>query len=457
MLSTFALASVIGGRALGVDVRFLAVTTDSRAISPGVLFVALRGERFDGHDFIAAALQQGAVAALVDVNSRARERTPHASLVEVDDTKSALGRFAAWWRARFTLPVIGVVGSNGKTTVKEMIASILRSQFGEAQVLATAGNLNNDIGLPLTLLRLSEAHRVGVVEIGMNHPGETALLAAIAQPTIGLINNAQREHQEFMRSVDDVATEHGALIHALPPDGVAILNADDAHANQWRTLAGSRTIRSFGLRSGVDVTGSFELRGAGTHLAISLPEGPAQATLHIPGAHNVHNALAAAAASSIAGAGPEAIGEGLTEFRPAKGRLQTFTSARGHALIDDTYNANPDSVRAAIDILASIPGPRILVLGDMGEVGAHGEAYHVEVGQYARERGVDRLLALGEMTHVSVASFGAGGEHFTGVESLMERLNDLPANPATILVKGSRFMRMERVIAQLRNGEPACS
>ncbi|MFN0299113.1 MAG: UDP-N-acetylmuramoyl-tripeptide--D-alanyl-D-alanine ligase [Burkholderiales bacterium] len=457
MLSTFALASAIGGRALGVDVQFNAVTTDSRAISPGVLFVALRGERFDGHDFVAAALEQGAVAALVDVHSHAREQAPNANLVEVDDTKSALGRFAAWWRARFALPVIGVVGSNGKTTVKEMIASILRSQFGDAQVLATAGNLNNDIGLPLTMLRLGTAHRVGVVEIGMNHPGETALLAAIAQPTIGLINNAQREHQEFMRSVDDVATEHGALIHALPPDGVAILNADDAHADLWRTLAGSRAIRSFGLRSEADVSGSFELRGTGTHLTISSPEGSVHATLNIPGAHNVHNALAAAAASSIAGAGPEAIGQGLTAFRPAKGRLQTFTSARGHVLIDDTYNANPDSVRAAIDILASVPGPRFLVLGDMGEVGAHGEAYHAEVGQYARERGVDLLLALGEMTRTSVASFGDGGEYFTSVESLIERLNTLPSAPATILVKGSRFMRMERVIAQLRSGAPACS
>lgn len=456
-MSTFALAGAIGGRALGVDVRFEAVTTDSRAISPGALFVALRGEHFDGHDFIAAALQQGAVAALVDVNSRTREQAPNANLVEVGDTKSALGRFAAWWRARFTLPVIGVVGSNGKTTVKEMIASILRSQFGDTQVLATAGNLNNDIGLPLTLLRLSEAHRVGVIEIGMNHPGETALLAAIAQPTIGLINNAQREHQEFMRSVDDVATEHGTLIQALPQDGVAILNADDAHANQWRTLAGSRVIRSFGLRSGADVSGSFEVRGAATHLAISLPEGSAQATLHIPGAHSVHNALAAAAAASAAGAGSAAISQGLTAFRPAKGRLQTFTSARGHALIDDTYNANPDSVRAAVDILASLPGPRILVLGDMGEVGADGDAYHAEVGQYARERGVDRLLTLGEMTRLSVTSFGRGGEHFTDVESLMERLNGLPANPATILVKGSRFMRMERVVAQLLTGAPACS
>ena len=457
MLSTYELARVIGGRALGADGRFNSVTTDSRTIEEGALFIALRGERFDGHDFAAEALRRGAVAALVDVESKLAGQIPNVSLVEVGDTKAALGRFAAWWRARFGLPLIGVVGSNGKTTVKEMIASILHAQFGDASVLSTAGNLNNDIGVPLTLLRLRLSHRVGVIEIGMNHPGETAVLAGIARPTIGLINNAQREHQEFMGSVEEVAAEHGALIAALPPDGVAIINADDAHAGKWRALVSSRAIRTFGLHATADVSGKYDQQGMQTRLTISMPEGTAQAALHIPGLHNVGNALAAAAATSAVGCGVQAIGYGLTAFRPAKGRLQQLVGARGQALIDDTYNANPDSVLAAIDILASIPGPRILVLGDMGEVGAQGGAYHAEVGRYAREQGIDRLFCLGEQTKASIASFGAGGEHFMHFEALMKRLLSATPESATILVKGSRFMRMERVIAQLQSGESACS
>ena len=457
MLSTYALARAIGGRAVGADARFDGVTTDSRTIAAGALFVALHGERFDGHAYVAQALGGGAVAALVDAASKLSERIPDASLVEVEDTKVALGRFAAWWRAQFALPLIGVVGSNGKTTVKEMIASILRAHFGDQAVLSTEGNLNNDIGVPLTLLRLRAPHRVGVIEIGMNHRGETAVLAAIAQPTVGLINNAQREHQEFMVSVDEVAIEHGALIGALPPDGVAIINADDAHASQWRTLAAPRATRTFGLHAKADVSAEFDQQGAQTHLKMTLPNGHAQATLHIAGSHNVRNALAAAAATSVVGAGAAAIGLGLSAFRPGKGRLQQSIGARGEVLIDDTYNANPDSVRAAIDILASMRGSRILVLGDMGEVGTHGAAYHAEVGQYARERGVEQLFCLGDMTRSSIASFGAGGEHFIDIDALMKRLASVSSDRATILVKGSRFMRMERVIAQLRSGESTCS
>ncbi|MSQ19915.1 MAG: UDP-N-acetylmuramoyl-tripeptide--D-alanyl-D-alanine ligase [Betaproteobacteria bacterium] len=457
MLSTHALAQAIGGVAHGADVRFESVTTDSRAIPPRSIFIALRGERFDGHAYAHEALQHGAIAVLADTASQLSAQLPDAPIVEVRDTKAALGRFAKWWRAQFVLPVIGVVGSNGKTTVKKMIAAILRAHFGDEQVLATRGNLNNDIGLPQTLLDLRTNHRVGVIEIGMNHPGETALLAAIAQPTIGLINNAQREHQEFMQSVAEVAIEHGALIAALSRNGTAIINADDAHAAQWRALAHPRAVRSFGVQDGADVTGRFTVQNAVTHLFIALPEGTAEATLHIPGMHNVQNALAAAAAASVAGANLESIGRGLSAFRPAKGRLQRFTGARGELLIDDTYNANPDSVRAAIDILAGVPEPRILILGDMGEVGANGEAFHIEVGRYAREQGVNRLLALGEMTKATVASFGLGAEHFSAAAALMARMHDLPVDGTTILVKGSRFMRMERVIAHLRSGEATCS
>jgi UDP-N-acetylmuramoyl-tripeptide--D-alanyl-D-alanine ligase len=457
MLTTRALAQAIGGVARGADVRFESATTDSRSIPPRSLFIALRGERYDGHAFAHESLQHGAVAVLADTAAHLSTDLPDASIVEVDDTKAALGRFARWWRAQFNLPIIAVVGSNGKTTVKEMIAAILRTHFGDERVLATRGNLNNDIGVPQTLLELRKNHQVGVIEIGMNHPGETALLAAIAHPTIGLINNAQREHQEFMQSVADVAIEHGALIQALGSDGTAIINADDPHAAAWRSLAGPRVVRSFGLQRGADVTGTFTTQNAETHITLSLPEGAEQAVLHIPGLHNVRNALAAAAAASIAGASLASIGRGLSAFRPAKGRLQRFSGARGETLIDDTYNANPDSVRAAVDILAGVPGPRILVLGDMGEVGVNGEAFHIEVGRYAREQGVHRLLALGDMTKATVASFGHGGEHFSDAYLLLARLRELPVDGATILVKGSRFMRMERIIAQLRSGEPACS
>jgi UDP-N-acetylmuramoyl-tripeptide--D-alanyl-D-alanine ligase len=457
MLSTHALAQAIGGLARGADVRFESVTTDSRSIAPKSLFLALRGERFDGHAFARESLQQGAVAVLADTASQLSAQMPDAPIVVVDDTKAALGRFAKWWRAQFNLPVIGVVGSNGKTTVKEMIATILRTHFGAEHVLATRGNLNNDIGLPQTLLELRKDHQVAVIEIGMNHPGETAVLAAIAHPTIGLINNAQREHQEFMQSVADVAIEHGALITALCSDGTAIINADDPHAEMWRALAQPRAVRSFGLQVGADVTGKFTHQNAKTHLTLSMPEGAAQAALHIPGLHNVRNALAAAAAASVAGANLASIGRGLSAFRPVKGRLQRFSGMRGEVLIDDTYNANPDSVRAAIDILAGVAAPRTLVLGDMGEVGVNGEAFHIEVGRYAREQGVNRLLALGAMTKATVASFGQGGEHFSDVDMLLARLRDLPAGGATILVKGSRFMRMERIIQQLRSGEQPCS
>jgi len=442
MLSTFELARWLGGRAVGPDRTFLSVGTDTRAVVSGMLFVALRGERFDGHAFAVDALRLGAVAALVEAGSTTATVDAGGSYVVVPDTRLALMQFARLWRERFTLPMIGVVGSNGKTTVKEMTAAILRAHFGPDQVLATAGNLNNDIGLPLTLLRLTDAHRAAVVEIGMNHPGETALLAVLAKPTIGLVNNAQREHQEFMKSVAEVAREHAALIAALPDDGLVVINADDEHAPVWREAAGARFCREFGRRARADVTARHEMRADGIAVVIRLPEGSASAILHIPGEHNVSNALAAAAAASLAGVPVDAIARGLTTFRPAKGRLQTLRGPRGATVIDDTYNANPDSVRAAIDLLRAAPGRRILVLGDMGEVGDQGASFHAEAGLHARAARLDRLLALGELTLATVHAFGAAGEHFADVEALSKRLCDHLTADTTVLVKGSRFMRM---------------
>ena len=351
-------ARALGARSSGADARFAGVSTDSRTLHAGVLFVALRGERFDGHEFVAAAGSAGAAAAMVDRRYTGPYPLP---VIVVEDTRRALGELARHWRTRFAPVLIAVTGSNGKTTVKEMLASILLRHAGEPAVLATAGNFNNDIGVPLTLLRLREAHRYCAIELGMNHRGEIAQLAAIAQPTVALVNNAQREHLEFMRSVEEVAAENASVYAALPPEGVAVVNADDAHAELFRKAAGSRRVLDFGLERPAAVTGSYALEPLSSELRLRTAEGEAVATLAIPGLHNVRNALAAAACALSAGVALPAIGEGLSAFLPYTGRLQVKQSAAGATVIDDTYNANPDSVRAAIDVLASCPGPTLLV------------------------------------------------------------------------------------------------
>jgi UDP-N-acetylmuramoyl-tripeptide--D-alanyl-D-alanine ligase len=433
-------AAALGGRASGADAQFSGVSTDSRSVKAGDLFVALRGERFDGHDFLGIAAQARAAAVMVD--HRYGGEYPLPALV-VDDTRRSLGSLARYWRARFAPALVAVTGSNGKTTVKEMLAAILRRHAGEESVLYTRGNLNNDIGLPLTLLGLRHAHRWCAIELGMNHKGEIAYLAGIARPTVALVNNAQREHLEFMRSVEEVAAENACVYDALPADGTAVINADDAHATQFRTRAGQRRVVDFGLERGA-VTGGYALGRLSSEIRLRTPAGEADATLAIPGLHNVRNALAAAACAVAVDIPVTSIAEGLTAFRPYTGRLQVKTARSGATVIDDSYNANPDSVRAAIDILASSPAPTALVLGDMGEVGEKGPEFHREVGEYAREKGVSRLLALGEATRDTVAAFGEGGRHFASVEELVAALKG-----ETILVKGSRFMKMERVVAAL--------
>jgi UDP-N-acetylmuramoyl-tripeptide--D-alanyl-D-alanine ligase len=421
------------------------VSTDTRSLRRGELFVALRGERFDGHGFLHNAAAAKAAAAIVD---RDYADEPPLPVAIVADTRFALGALARHWRARFHPALIAVAGSNGKTTVKEMLAAILRSHAGEDAVLATTGNLNNDIGVPLTLLRMRQAHRWCAIELGMNHKGEIAYLADIARPTVALVNNAQREHLEFMGSVDEVAAENAAVYAALPADGVVVVNADDAHAGFFRARAGSRRIVDFGLQHAM-VRGKFTLKPLSSELAIRAPDGEAQATLAIPGLHNVRNALAAAAAAHAVGINIKTIAEGLTAFRPYTGRLQIKQARDGATIIDDSYNANPDSVRAAIDVLASCPGPTVLVLGDMGEVGTQGPEFHREVGAYARAKGIASLLALGEAAREAVQAFGPGARHFDKLEELIPNVAG-----RSILVKGSRFMKMERVVAAL-TGAPA--
>ena len=424
---------------------FRDVSTDTRTLPPGCLFFCLRGERFDAHDFADQAVAGGAVALVVE-----RRLDLDVPQIVVPDTRLALGSAAAGWRARFDIPVIAVTGSNGKTTVTQMLATILATAAGEAGRLATRGNLNNDIGLPLTLLRLRPEHRYAVVELGMNHPGEIAYLASIAQPTVALVNNAQREHQEFMGTVEATAHENGAAIDALPADGVAVFPNDDDCAQIWRQLSGDRRCLDFGFRQPAAVSARFHPAPGGLQLELTTPAGPIACRLQSSGAHNAHNAAAAASAALAAGIAPDVIRQGLEAFTPVNGRGVIRKAHGGATVIDDTYNANPDSVRAAIELLAALEGVRILVLGDMGEVGEQGPKFHAEIGGYAREQGLHALLALGGLTQASISAFNdPGGQHFVEIECLIEKARQLAGHGATVLVKGSRFMKMERVVQAL--------
>jgi len=438
-------ARLVGDGLVGVQ----RVHSDTRTLQHGDLFVALKGERFDGNTFLAQAQHAGAVAALC--SDEAALRASGLSGLVVADSKRALGQLAQGWRAQFKLPLIAVTGSNGKTTVTQMIAAILRAWKPQA-TLATEGNLNNEIGVPLTLLRLRATQQLAVVELGMNHPGEIAVLAGMAQPTVALVNNAQREHLEFMASIEAVARENGAVITALGGSGTAVYPADDAWSALWHELAGGRAQLTFAITADAaasDLSCSPPVwTGEGWQVQARTPAGALNYTLRVAGLHNVKNSLAAAACALAAGVPLSHIALGLEAFEPVKGRSRALAlplGGRSLTLVDDSYNANPDSVRAAIDVLAGLPGPRLLVLGDMGEVGNEGPRFHAEVGAYARERGIEQLYALGEQTAQSVAQF-PGARHFAGVDALNAAvLQALPAT-ASVLVKGSRFMRMERVV-----------
>ena len=435
------------------------VHSDTRTLRAGDLFVALRGERFDANDFLPQAKAAGAVAALAERGLAASDNAAGLPGLLVPDALAALQQLAAGWRARLQLPVIAVTGSNGKTTVTQMIAAILCAWVGETS-LATVGNYNNHIGVPLTVLRLRPAHRIAVLELGMNHPGEIAELATIAQPTVALVNNAQREHQEFMASVAAVARENGAVLSALPADGVAVFPADDAHAAVWRALAGARRQLSFALQGPADVTLDDQTPAAwmadaqGGHWALRIhtPAGDAALQVHVPGRHNLHNALAAATTALAAGVPLAAIVQGLADFRPVTGRSQLaalMVNGQPVTLVNDSYNANPDSVRAAINLLATLPGPRWLVLGDMGEVGAQGPAFHAEVGAYARAAGIHQLWTAGDLCIHAATAFGAGARHFSDAPAVIAALADAPVC-ASVLVKGSKFMHMPTVVAALQ-------
>ncbi|MBI5918755.1 MAG: UDP-N-acetylmuramoyl-tripeptide--D-alanyl-D-alanine ligase [Nitrosomonadales bacterium] len=457
MMMLSQVAEVLGGELVGADVRFDAVSTDSRKVAAGDLFVALRGEHFDGAAFVVGAGGDGAVAALVNADSPLID-VP-IPVVYVDDTRLALGRLAAHWRQQFRLPLIAVTGSNGKTSVKEMLAAILRVAAGEADaVLATQGNLNNDIGMPLTLLKLRAHHRYAVIEMGMNHPGEIDYLTCIGRPDVALVNNASGAHLAGLGTVEAVARAKGEIFAGLGEHGVAVINADDEFAPLWRELAQPHRVLDFGLDAGAAVGCCWDVTDYGVELALSTPAGMTVIRLQTPGAHNARNALAATAAALAVGVSLEAIKAGLESFGGVAGRLQRKAGRCGATLIDDTYNANPASMRAAILVLAQRPGLRIFVMGDMGELGDDAASFHAEIGAAAQRAGIQRLMALGELSRHAVAAFGAGAQHFASIDELKSALDAVLAPDVTVLVKGSRFMKMERVVAHsLQQEETCCS
>jgi len=442
------------------------ICTDTRAITPGCLFVALRGDRFDGHAFADAAIAAGASALMLEAASPVAAVARQVTQIQVPDTTSALGALAAGWRAQFELPIIAVTGSNGKTTVKGMIAAILEAAFGPANCHATPGNLNNQIGVPLTLLGLRAEHRAAVVELGMNHAGEIAGLAKMTNACVALVNNAQREHQEFLDGVEATALENGAAISELGPNGVAVFPADDACAPLWGSLAGSRSVLQFALgddgQAAVSAPEDADPTGFTLRLRqpdLSQPDVIRTVRLAIDGQHNVRNALAAAACCRAIGVLPAAIVAGLERFRPLPGRLVRHPRADGVTIIDDSYNANPDSVRAAIDLLADLrqrgaAARVVLVLGDMGEVGANGPEFHAEVGAWARQQGLDTLIATGTLARDAVQGWTSAAatqdfqtaQHYRSIEEAIVAAQVATTAGTTVLVKGSRFMRMERVV-----------
>ena len=446
MMRTLAkFAEACGGRLQGADRGYTGVSTDTRTLAAGELFVALRGPRFNGNEFVAAAHAAEAAGAVVD----APQATPIAQVL-VAESQAALTRAAQNWRSRFDIPVIGVAGSNGKTSTKEMTAAILTRA---GATLATRGNLNNHIGVPLTLLRLAPEHRFAVIEMGANQLGDVAALVEVAAPNIGLITNAGAEHLEGFGSLEAVARAEGEVIETLPPTGTAVINADDSYAELWRGMTPAQVV-DFGIGARASwraqgVSCDVDAQGFKTRFTLVSPLGTAAVVLELAGRHNVMNALAAAAAAAAAGASLEHILLGLAGVRAVPGRLQFKRAMSGAWLIDDSYNANPSSVRAGIEVLAQLDGKRWLVLGDMAELGDFSQASHAEIGAFAREQGIERLFATGALTAGTVESFGAGGQWFPDTQALSAALIASSNSGVRMLVKGSRVNRLEHVVEAL--------
>ena len=440
LLSEAAMATK--GKLFGTDVMFTSVGTDSRNIQKGQLFVALKGEHFDGHEFAAKTITQGASSVLISNKNLAIEPA-----LLVEDTYLALGELATYWRNKFTIPLAAVTGSNGKTTVKEMLGLILKAACEQqGEVLATEGNLNNHIGLPLTLLKLRAVHRYSVVEMGMNHRGEIGYLTKIGKPTVAVINNAGNAHIGELGSFEAIAKAKGEILEGLKQDGTAVINADDVYAPLWISLAGKHKVITFGLKNKADVSADYILNANGSDLDIRTPQGVIKVKLSTPGLHNVMNALAATSAALAMGVSIQFVAMGLETYSGVKGRLQQKTGHNGALVIDDTYNANPMSMKVAIDVLIAMPGEKIAVLGDMGELGDNAAEMHAEIGRYAKASGLNSLYALGDMSVDMVKAFGNGARNYSSPEALAVDLREQMKTGMNVLVKGSRFMAMERVV-----------
>ncbi len=438
-------AKACGGELIGQDRAYSGVSSDTRSIKPGELFIALRGPRFNANEFVAAAAAAGAAGAVVDTRIDA-----NVAQILVGDTLEALQKSSAAWRAQFTLPVVGVAGSNGKTTCKEMTAAIL-ARAGET--LHTRGSLNNHIGVPLTLHRLESAHRYAVIEIGTNHPGEVAALCKLARPTVGLITNAGAEHLEGFGTIEGAARAEGEMIADLDAGQTAVINADDEYVGLWRGMTRARVV-TFGIErpadySAVDIETAIDGEGFVTRFGMRTPAGVTPVDLRFAGRHNVANALCAAAAAMAAGASLDDVRQGLATIRPVPGRLQFKTAPSGAWIVDDSYNANPSSMKAGIEVLAGVDARRWLVMGDMGELGEAANESHGEIGRFARVNGVDRLFATGKLSALAVEAFGSGAEWFADAESLSRAVNAELTREVCVLVKGSRSSRLERVVDAL--------
>lgn len=436
------IAKAVDGRMQGVDVLCESIGIDSRKIIKNQLFVGIKGERFDGNTYAEEAIKQGAAAVLIS-----NENAGVSSAIIVTDTKLALGKLAKYWRQKFSLQLIGVTGSNGKTTVKEMIAGILLAANGS--ILATKGNLNNDIGMPLTLLNIREEHTAAVIEMGMNHEGEIRYLTNIAQPNIALINNAGTAHIGELGSREAIARAKGEIFEGLSEGGVAIINADNRFADYWKTLNLKRKVITFGLDCEADVSATYQINGNSTKVTLKTPSGIIEFNLALLGVHNIQNALAASAACYAMKISNDDIAKGLSVFGAVKGRLNWLQASNGAVVIDDTYNANPDSMKAAIDVLASQNSTKIFVMGDMAELGTDAPAMHSEIGVYAKQKGISHVLTFGDLSARTSKAFGESAQHFTDLSTLVANLKLHLDKGTTVLVKGSRFMQMEQVVDQI--------
>ena len=440
MLMLSEIANAVNGRMIGADVLLQSVGSDSRHIVKNQLFIGIKGENFDGNSYALEAIKQGAAAILVsDANTQA------SPAVVVQDTRLALGQLAKYWREKFKIPLVAVTGSNGKTTVKEMLAAILNNATSRP-VLATQGNLNNDIGMPMTLLKIRQDHAYAVIEMGMNHEGEIRYLTNIAQPNVAVVNNAGTAHIGEVGSREGIARAKGEIFAGLNDDGIAVINADDAFADYWKSFNQNRKILTFALDAKADVTASYQVLDGASQLQLTTPSGNIGFRLNMLGKHNISNALAASACAVALGVSNADIARGLESFSGVKGRLQRKAGINNAKLIDDTYNANPDSMKAAIDVLANQAGKLIFVMGDMAELGADSAQMHAEIGAYAKQKGIHQLLCFGEISQQASVAFGENATHYALLPALLHAVAGLMNKDITMLVKGSRFMQMERVV-----------